>query len=111
MYGADWLREVIGKSELEAGDHQGTKKWALFVSDAMREKVEADISIHAPPMNGENFPVGDITRRSIWNSIPRVFDLDDPSGWAIYTAQIKGIWIKTLLETLASFGEPLATLV
>lgn len=108
MYGADWLREVIGKSELKVDDHNGTKKWAFFISDAMKDKVEADISIHAPPMNGENFPVGDITRRTILNSIPRVFDLDDTYGWSIYTAQIKGIWLKTLFETLASFGEPLA---
>ncbi len=108
MYGAEWLREVIGKSDLKVDDHNGTKKWAFFISDAMKDKVEADISIHAPPMNGENFPVGDITRRTILNSIPRVFDLDDTYGWSIYTAQIKGIWLKTLFETLASFGEPLA---
>lgn len=108
LYGADWLKEVIGKSDLNAGDEDGTKKWAFFISAAMKDKVQADISIHAPPMNGENFPVGDITRRTILNSIPRVFDVDDTYGWSIYTAQIKGIWLKTLFETLASFGEPLA---
>lgn len=108
VYGADWLKEVIGKSDLKVGDHDGTKKWAFFISDAMKDKVKADISIHAPPMNGENFPVGDISRRTIMNSIPRVFDLDETYGWSIYTAQIKGIWLKTLFETLASFGQPLA---
>ena len=108
IYGADWLKEVIGKSDLEVGDKEGTRKWAFFISDAMKEKVNADISIHAPPMNGENFPVGDITRRTILNSIPRVFDLDDIYGWSIYTSQIRGIWLKTLFETLVSFGEPLA---
>jgi 5'-nucleotidase/UDP-sugar diphosphatase len=108
LYGAEWLKEVIGNSVLESNDEDGTKKWAFFISDAMKDKVEADISIHAPPMNGENFPVGEITRRSILNSIPRVFDLDDTYGWSIYSAKIKGIWLKTLFETLASFGEPLA---
>ncbi len=108
IYGTDWLKEIVGVSELKIGDKDGTKKWAFFISDAMKEKVGADISIHAPPMNGENFPVGEISRRTILNSIPRVFDLEDIQGWSIYTAKIRGIWIKTLLETLASFGEPLA---
>lgn len=108
IYGADWLREEIGQSDLKSDDPEGTKKWAFFISGAMKDKVEADISIHAPPMNGENFPVGAITRRTILNSIPRVFDLDDTYGWSIYKASIKGIWLKTLFETLASFGEPLA---
>ena len=108
LYGADWLREEIGESQLKKDDPEGTKKWAFFISDAMKDKVEADISIHAPPMNGENFPIGVITRRTILNSIPRVFDLDDTYGWSIYKATIKGIWLKTLFETLATFGEPLA---
>ena len=108
IYGADWLKEVIGKSDLSVDDKDGMRKWAFFISDAMKEKSGADIAIHVPPMNGENFPVGDITRKTILNSIPRVFDLDDTYGWSIFTAQIRGIWIKTLFETLASFGEPLA---
>lgn len=108
LYGAEWLKEVIGQSDMKSDDPEGTKKWAFFISDAMKDKVEADISIHAPPMNGENFPVGAITRRTILNSIPRVFDLDDTYGWSIYSAKIKGIWLKTLFETLATFGEPLA---
>jgi 5'-nucleotidase/UDP-sugar diphosphatase len=107
-YGEDWLNEKIGTSNLKPNDPSGSRKWAYFISDALREKTGADVAIHAPPMNGENFPVGVITRRSILNSIPRVFDLDETYGWSIYTASVKGIWIKTLFETLASFGEPLA---
>lgn len=107
-YGEEWLKEKIGFSELKADDPKGAKKWAYFISDAIKEKTHADVAIHAPPMNGENYPVGDITRRSIVNSIPRVFDLEDHEGWSIYTAKVKGIWLKLVFETLASFGEPLA---
>ncbi|MBC7427026.1 MAG: bifunctional metallophosphatase/5'-nucleotidase [Bacteriovorax sp.] len=107
-YGEEWLNEKIGQSDLIADDPSGSRKWAYYISDALREKSSADVAIHAPPMNGENFPVGAITRRSIINSIPRVFNLEDTYGWSIYTAKVKGIWLKTVFETLASFGEPLA---
>jgi 2',3'-cyclic-nucleotide 2'-phosphodiesterase (5'-nucleotidase family) len=108
IYGESWLKEVIGHSDLKADDPSGSRKWAYYISDAMREKVGADVAIHAPPMNGENFPVGDITRRTILNSIPRVFELTEPQGWSIYKAKIRGIWLKLVFETLATFGEPLA---
>lgn len=107
-FGEDWLNEKIGHSDLKPDDHSGSRKWAYFISDALREKAQTDIAIHAPPMNGENYPVGDITRKSILNSIPRVFELDNKEGWSIYTAKIKGVWIKLVFETLATFGEPLA---
>jgi 5'-nucleotidase/UDP-sugar diphosphatase len=107
-YGEDWLKEKIGYSDLLASDPSGSRKWAYYITDAMREKIGADVAIHAPPMNGENFPVGDITRRTILNSIPRVFELTDPQGWSIYKAKIRGIWLKIVFETLATFGEPLA---
>lgn len=107
-FGDEWLKEEIGQSVLKADDPAGSRKWAYYISDAMREKVGADVSIHAPPMNGENYPVGVITRRSILNSIPRVFELNDKEGWSIYTAKIRGIWLKLVFETLASFGQPLA---
>ena len=108
IYGASWLEEKIGYSDLSPEDPSGSRKWAYFISDALKEKAATDIAIHAPPMNGENFPIGDITRRSILNSIPRVFDVRDVTGWSIYTAKIKGAWLKLIFETLASFGEPLA---
>jgi 5'-nucleotidase/UDP-sugar diphosphatase len=107
-YGEDWLKEKIGYSDLKPKDPSGSRKWAYYIADALREKAGTDMAIHAPPMNGENYPVGEITRRTILNSIPRVFELNDPAGWSIYTAKIKGIWLKLVFETLASFGEPLA---
>ena len=73
----------------------------------MKEKAHTDIAIHTPLMSGENFPVGEITRRDLFNSIPRVFDLSEKFGWTIYTTQIKGMWLRLVFETLMHFGQPL----
>ena len=107
IYGKDWLNEKIGFSDLEVGDSEGTHKWAYFITDTMKEKTGADIAIHSPDMNGSNYPVGAITRRSIINSIPRVFELDQKYGWDIYTVKIKGVWLKLTMDALAFSGKPL----
>jgi hypothetical protein len=58
-------------------------------------------------MNGEDFPVGNIDRRDLFNSIPRVFDLTEKYGWTIYTTKIKGVWLRMVFEALTHFGQPL----
>lgn len=106
LYGKDWLTEKLGHSDLTADDEMGTTKWAYYISDAMKDKAGADIAIHSPDMNGANFPIGDITRRSILNSIPRVFEVNQKYGWEIYTTKIKGAWLRLTLEALAYVGNP-----
>ena len=106
-YGKDWLDEVIGHSDLKVGDKDGSLKWAYFITDSMKEKVNADVAIHTPFMNGADFPVGDVTRRDLFNSIPRVFDLSEKYGWNIYTTQIKGMWLRSAFKALTHFGQPL----
>jgi 5'-nucleotidase/UDP-sugar diphosphatase len=73
----------------------------------MKEKAKADIAIHTPFMNGEDFPTGNVSRRDLFNSIPRVFDLTEKFGWTIYTTKIKGIWLHLVFEALTHFGQPL----
>lgn len=106
-YGKEWLDEKVGYSDLKATDADGERKWSYFVADAMKEKAQTDIAIHTPFMNGEAFPVGNITRRSLFNSIPRVFDLSEKYGWSIYTTRVKGVWLKLCFEALTHFGQPL----
>ncbi len=106
-YGKEWLDERVGYSDLKPNDKHGSRKWAYFITDALREKAQADIAIHTPFMNGEDYPVGNITRRALFNSIPRVFDLTEKYGWSIYTTKIKGIWLKLAFEALTHFGQPL----
>lgn len=106
-YGREWLNEKIGHSDLKAGDSEGSTKWAYYITDAMREKTNADIGIHVTPMNGENYPIGDITRRVIFNSIPRVFDIEEKYGWNIYTVKMKGFWLRTVLTALSYRSAPI----
>lgn len=107
-YGKDWLDKEVGTSALEAKDKEGSRKWAYFITDAIKEKAQADVAIHTPYMNGENFPIGSVSRRDLFNSIPRVLDLTEKYGWTIYTAKIRGIWLRVLFETLTHFGQPLS---
>lgn len=106
-YGKEWLNEKIGYSDLKADDPKGTRKWAYFITDTMKARAGADIAIHTPEMNGANFPVGDITRRVIVNSIPRIFDVSQKYGWDIYTTKITGVWLRVFLSALSYVGEPL----
>lgn len=106
-YGKEWLEEKIGYSDLKPKDEQGARKWAYFITDALREKTGADIAIHSPSMNGDNYPVGDISRRSIVNSIPRVFEMTQKFGWDIYTTKIKGAWLRLTIDALSYVGQPL----
>lgn len=106
-YGKAWLDEKVGYSDLAVSDVNGARKWAYFITDSMKERAKADIAIHIPSMNGEDFPVGDVTRRALFNSMPRIFDLTEKYGWTIYTAKIKGIWLHLVFEALTHFGQPL----
>lgn len=107
LYGKGWLDQSVGFSDLKADDKDGAKKWAFYITDTLKEKVNADIAIHTPQMNGEAFPVGQVTRKDLMNSMPRIFDLQDKYGWSIYTTRIKGIWLQMAFEILARFGQPL----
>ena len=107
FFGEGWLETNIGYSDLSNVDPKGEEKWAVYITEAIKEKVKADIAIHSPMMNGEAYPVGRIDRLELLNSFPRVFDLYDKEGWSIYTASIKGVWLKLLVENLLRYDEPL----
>lgn len=108
LYGQEWLDEEVGYSDLKEDDKSGSRKWAYFIADALREKTGADVAMHVSSMNGENYPIGPVSRRDIMDSIPRVFEMKETHGWSIYTTKVSGIWLKTLCETLAHFGQPLS---
>jgi 2',3'-cyclic-nucleotide 2'-phosphodiesterase (5'-nucleotidase family) len=108
IYGKEWLEEKIGYSDLKPKDEQGARKWSYLIADALKEKTGADIAIHSPDMNGSNYPVGDITRRTVVNSIPRVFEMTQKFGWDIYTAKIKGAWLRLTIDALSYVGQPLS---
>jgi 2',3'-cyclic-nucleotide 2'-phosphodiesterase (5'-nucleotidase family) len=107
LYGSGWLETIIGKSDLKPDSPNGEEKWAYFITDTIKEKVNADIGIHSPLMNGEAFPVGQIDRKMLINSIPRIFNLNDKYGWSIYSTSIRGVWLQAIIKYLANIDQPI----
>lgn len=99
LFGAKYLSQVLGHSEidLESSAYYLTK-WSEIVTEALKESSDADISMHSPGFGGVIIPRGPITRELIFNSYPRVFDLDDLHGWHVWCADIHGIVLKSLIR-------------
>ncbi len=99
FYGEDYLKEVIGSSEivLESSSYYLTV-WSKIVTDAIRESVNADISMHSPGFGGAILPPGPLTREMIFNAYPRVFNWDTKMGWHVYSVDIYGSVLKSLIR-------------
>ncbi len=107
-FGREWLNEVIGKSTLQTKhvkDH--SKTWHFFVNEYMLEATGADFAIHAANLSGGNYPLGNITRKDLYNGNPRTFDYDDKYGYNIHTAKVLGGLIKVVAEVTLKFNLPL----
>lgn len=110
LYGKSWLDHHIGESFLagEGDQYQYARKmWNFFITDTQRESMDADLSIHTPSMGGDDFPIGSIDRKKLFNSYPRIFDFKDKHGWYLYTAKVPGLFIKTVLQAVMNFNLPL----
>lgn len=107
-YGEEWLNEVVGRSDLRPLEvDKDEKVWHYFLNDAMMEATGADFAIHAAPLSGHNYPVGPVTRRSLYEGNPRTFDFSDKYGYNIYSAKIMGGWIRMLAAICLKFNIPL----
>lgn len=109
LYGREWLQEVVGRSFLRsAHEHkEDVKTWNFFINDAMLEAAHADFAIHTTALSGDNFPIGDVTRRSIYNGNPRHFELENKYGYNVYTAKVNGMLIKLLATACLNLNAPL----
>lgn len=105
QYGADYLYEEVGYSDLEQGDD--TKIWNAYTTDAVLESMGGDVSVHTPSMGGPYFPIGSVNRWDLFNSHPRWFDFYDQHGWFVYRAKIRGFWIKWIFKACMNLGIPL----
>jgi 2',3'-cyclic-nucleotide 2'-phosphodiesterase (5'-nucleotidase family) len=107
-FGEHWLNEVVGKSTLRpmhVKEHY--KHWHFFVNESMLEATGADFAIHAANLSGKNYPVGNITRKDLYNGNPRTFDFDDKYGYNIYTANVMGGLIKAVAAATIKFKLPM----
>lgn len=108
LYGKDWLETVVGVSHLRSSQEVDDKKvWYYFLNDSMLESVAADMAVHAGPISGTNYPLGEVTRRDLYNGNPRTFDFQDKFGYHIYTAKVSGFWIKWVALACMNLNIPL----
>lgn len=98
-YGEEYLQEVMGYSQINLRNSVSRlTPWSRLITDAIKESVDADISFHSPGFGGASLPYGEITREMIFNSYPRVFDLDDKYGWHVYKVDIFGVVLKSFIR-------------
>lgn len=109
LYGEDWLNEVVGFTEIPLV-HSGWRMtpWTAWITDAVRESVDADLSFHSPNFGGANLPVGRITKEDLFNTHPRAFDHKEKLGWSVYSVDIYGVVIKSVVRLVLKTQQPLA---
>jgi 2',3'-cyclic-nucleotide 2'-phosphodiesterase (5'-nucleotidase family) len=109
-YGADWLREVVGSTEVPLLNavYQGhATVWSEFSGEAIRRAVGADVAIDSTEFEGFEQPVGPITREQLFVLYPRILSFGERYGYTIWTARVNGKVLKyALLEALA-LGMPI----
>lgn len=106
-FGEEYLSEVLGRTtiSLDSSTSRMTP-WAKIVTEAMQEAVNADVAVHSPAFGGATIPPGPITREHVFNTNPRVFDLDDDFGWHIWKVDIYGVVLKSLLRLVLQIQQP-----
>lgn len=104
-YGEDWLNETIGQSNLSYDDYYNSKKaWGVFIAESIKEASGADIGLHATEFAGGMFPVGNITRKEVFNSYPRVFEIHQRKGWKIYKFNVYGWLLSPIIKIVAKYN-------
>ncbi len=107
-YGAGWLEEPIGASEVPIEWNHGavSSDWSRFTVEAIREAVGAEVAIDSPEFRGVGAPPGLITRETLFNSYPRVFGFQHP-GWTIWTIRMEGWALEMLRRQTKLLGLPI----
>lgn len=106
-YGEDYLSEVIGHTEIPLSSSvERMTTWSKLVTDALRESTSADISVHSPGFGGATIMPGPITREMIFNTYPRVFELEDRYGWHVWEVDVYGVILKSILRLVLKTQQP-----
>lgn len=109
LYGKDFLNEKVGYANIPLVNRDDKlTPWTAFVTDAIKESVDADISFHTPRFGGSGLPIGPISREDVFNSHPRFFDLDAKEGWQVYHADVYGVILKSVIRFALKGQYPLS---
>jgi 2',3'-cyclic-nucleotide 2'-phosphodiesterase (5'-nucleotidase family) len=104
-FGKDWLNETIGYSTLSYDNYYESKSaWGVFIADSIKKAADADIGLHATEFAGGMFPVGNITRKEVFNSYPRVFEIGQRKGWKVYKFNIYGWLLSPVIKLIYKYS-------
>ncbi len=109
-YGKEWLEEEnVATSQLLPESEGGSATlWGHFITDALRVSGKAHLGIHTQALSGSNYPIkGNINRRQLFDSNPRIFEFDDKYGYHVYTTDIPGFLLKFVFKAVINFKIPL----
>jgi 5'-nucleotidase/UDP-sugar diphosphatase len=110
-YGREWLREVVGHAEVPLQNAYYLGKatvWSAFASEAIRQGGKAEVAIDITEFHGFDQPAGPITREQLFLLYPRILEFDNPYGYTIWTATVKGWLMKLAIGEALSMGLPLS---
>lgn len=106
-YGKEYLSEVIGHTNIPLSSSVSRiTTWSKLVTDALRESTGAGISVHSPGFGGATIQPGPITREMVFNTYPRVFDLEDRYGWYVWEVDVYGVVLKSILRLVLKTQQP-----
>ncbi|HRK03141.1 MAG TPA: 5'-nucleotidase C-terminal domain-containing protein, partial [Oligoflexia bacterium] len=109
-YGRDWLYEVLAHSEVPLErPMNGPTVWGKIVDSAIRERAKAHLSINQGALYGINLPSGPITRETLFEFYPRMFEFSRKYGWTIWTAKAQGWLLEAALKLALENGSYLNT--
>ena len=106
-FGDSWLHEVLGTTDVPMLlPYDAPTAWGSLVADGMKDAVGADLSIDAGPQQlfGDNLPAGPITREQLFQFYPRVFGFQEKEGWDIWTINVRGWVLRTIMEIAMDTG-------
>jgi len=104
-YSPDWLYDMVGMSDIALERPEtGYTQWGNFMLESMRQAAGADIALDAGEFTGPTLPAGVITNETIMKSYPRVFDINNASGWTLWKIKVPGWVLKLVLAYVVNNG-------
>ncbi|MBL7714321.1 MAG: bifunctional metallophosphatase/5'-nucleotidase [Bdellovibrionales bacterium] len=105
QFGAAWLHEVIAVSKvaLVSGEKGNPTNLSQLFINSIKNSTDVDFAFDLGVFHGISVPAGAITRESILQLHPRMFEFNK-TGWNIYRAKMKGAYIKAMIQAAARFN-------
>ncbi|OFZ69672.1 MAG: hypothetical protein A3K03_13925 [Bdellovibrionales bacterium RIFOXYD1_FULL_44_7] len=99
-YPAPWLYQQIAYSEVPVlRPENGKSVWGDIIGKGMLLVSKAHLAINSADLFGDNLPAGPITRETLMQYFPRVFEFQPVTlGWTVWSAEVEGFVLKRFLQ-------------